>query len=129
MKTIAIIGRPNVGKSTLFNRLIRERKAIVDKKPGITRDRIYGWIKEERKTILCIDTGGITFENTEIASQVMKQVKIAIDEADEIFFLVDYKTGIHPLDEDIAEYLRKYNITPFLIVNKVDNFNQKGYIY
>ncbi len=129
MKTVAIIGRPNVGKSTLFNRLIREKKSVVDKKPGITRDRIYGWLKEKNKTVLCIDTGGITFESAGISREVMKQVKIAIDEANEIFFLVDYKTGIQPLDEDIAEYLRKNNIIPLLVVNKVDNFNEKEYIY
>jgi len=129
MKTIAIIGRPNVGKSTLFNRLIGERKAVVSKKPGITRDRIYGWIKDNDKVVLCIDTGGITFEDIGISKEVMKQVKIAIEEANEIIFLVDYKTGIHPLDEDIAAYLRKNNIEPLLVVNKVDNFNEKGYIY
>jgi len=129
MKTVAIIGRPNVGKSTLFNRLIKEKKSVVDKKPGITRDRIYGWLKEKNKTVLCIDTGGITFEAAGISGEVMKQVKIAIDEADEIFFLVDYKTGIYPLDEDIAEYLRKNNVMPLLVVNKIDNFNEKGYIY
>lgn len=120
---VAIIGRPNVGKSTLFNRLIGERKAITDDIPGVTRDRNYGtcqWLDSE---FTVIDTGGFLPDTPDIFEQAIReQVRIAIEEADVILFLVDAHDGVNPFDYDIAQLIRKYNNKKVIIVaNKVDN--------
>ncbi len=122
---IALVGRPNVGKSTLFNRITGGRAAIVDDMPGITRDRMYRdgtWLNRQ---FTLVDTGGIEFEEKDdtISSKVKKQVEIAIDEADLIIFLVDGKIGLTPDDESIAMMLRKSDKPIILAVNKVDNYS------
>jgi GTP-binding protein len=120
--TIAIVGRPNVGKSTLFNRLLEQRKAIVDDISGVTRDRQYGISEWAGKTFNVIDTGGFVPDSEDIFErEIRKQVKIAIDEADAIIFMVDVTTGITTLDDSMAELLRRSAKPVFLAVNKVDN--------
>jgi GTPase len=119
---IAIVGRPNVGKSTLFNRLTESRNAIVDEFSGVTRDRIYGKCLWNGRTFSVIDTGGfVTRPDDLFESEIKKQVLIAIEEADKIIFVVDVENGITDLDEAVARLLRKSPKEVFLVVNKVDN--------
>ena len=119
---VAIVGRPNVGKSTLFNRLIGERKAIIDNISGVTRDRIYGFSDWNGKNFTVVDTGGFVKGSTDIfESEIRRQVKIAMDEAAVIVFLTDVSTGITDLDMEIARMLRKNPKRVILAVNKVDN--------
>ena len=120
--TIAITGRPNVGKSTLFNRLLEQRKAIVDNISGVTRDRQYGVADWNGKTFNVIDTGGFVPDTEDIfETEIRKQVHIAIDEADAIIFMTDVTSGITNLDESMSELLRRTTKPVFLVVNKVDN--------
>jgi GTP-binding protein len=120
--TVAITGRPNVGKSTLFNRLLEQRKAIVDNVSGVTRDRQYGIADWNGKTFNVIDTGGFVPDSEDIfETEIRKQVKIAIEEANAIIFMTDVSTGITTLDESMAEILRRSTKPVFLAVNKVDN--------
>ena len=120
--TVAITGRPNVGKSTLFNRLLEQRKAIVDDISGVTRDRQYGIADWNGKNFNVIDTGGFVPDSTDIFErEIRKQVAIAIDEANAIIFMVDVATGITLLDDSMAAMLRKSSKPVFLVVNKVDN--------
>ncbi len=120
--TVAIVGRPNVGKSTFFNRLLEQRKAIVDDISGVTRDRHYGIAEWIGKQFNVIDTGGFVEGGTEVfEKEIRKQVKIAIDEADAIFFVVDVTTGVTTLDESVADILRRSTKPVYLVVNKVDN--------
>ncbi|HLO53535.1 MAG TPA: ribosome biogenesis GTPase Der [Saprospiraceae bacterium] len=119
---VAIVGRPNVGKSTLFNRLIGERKAIIDDISGVTRDRIYGFSDWNGKNFTVVDTGGFVKGSDDIfEAAIRRQVQIAIEEAAAIIFLVDVTTGITDLDEEIARMLRKNPKRVILAVNKVDN--------
>ncbi|MBL0882749.1 MAG: ribosome biogenesis GTPase Der [Chitinophagaceae bacterium] len=120
--TVAIVGRPNVGKSTFFNRLLERRKAIVDDISGVTRDRQYGIADWNGKVFNLIDTGGFV-PNTEdiFEKEIRKQVKIAIDEANAIIFMVDVATGITDLDESMADMLRRTTKPVYVVVNKVDN--------
>ncbi|MES2374449.1 MAG: ribosome biogenesis GTPase Der [Bacteroidota bacterium] len=120
--TVAIVGRPNVGKSTLFNRFLEQRKAIVDDISGVTRDRQYGLADWNGKVFNLIDTGGFV-PNTEdiFETEIRKQVKIAIDEADSIIFMVDVATGITDLDDAMANMLRRGKKPVYVVVNKVDN--------
>jgi GTP-binding protein len=121
-RTVAIVGRPNVGKSTLFNRLIGERKAIIDDISGVTRDRIYGDLEWNGMQFDLIDTGGyVTYTDDVFEKAIKEQVKIAIEEAKVILFIVDVSTGITDLDDSIADMLRKSNKKVLLVVNKVDN--------
>jgi GTP-binding protein len=121
-KTVAIVGRPNVGKSTLFNRLIGERKAIVDDISGVTRDRIYGEVEWNGMTFDLIDTGGYVSSSQDVFEKAIKeQVKIALEEAKVILFVVDVTTGVTALDDDVADMLRKSRKDVLLVVNKVDN--------
>jgi GTP-binding protein len=118
---VAIIGRPNVGKSTLFNRLIKRRIAVVDDQPGITRDRNYAFTTWNRKGFYLVDTGGyIPSSKTEIEKLVKAQAEIAIAEADMVLFLVDAKVGAQSVDLEIAQRLRKTQKQVLLVVNKVD---------
>jgi GTP-binding protein len=120
--TVAIIGRPNVGKSTLFNRLVGERKAIIDNISGVTRDRIYGTGDWSGKSFNVIDTGGyVTHSEDTFEKEIRKQVKLAIDEASVLLFVVDAVVGITDLEEDITRMLRKDQKRVILVVNKVDN--------
>ena len=120
--TIALVGRPNVGKSTIFNRLLEERKAIVDDESGVTRDRQYGVSDWNGKTFNVIDTGGFVAGSADIfEKEIAKQVLIAVEEANAILFVVDAHTGIIELDDAVAQILRKSPKPVFLVVNKVDN--------
>jgi GTPase len=120
--TVAIVGRPNVGKSTFFNRLLEQRKAIVDDISGVTRDRQYGVTDWNGKSFNLIDTGGFVPASDDIfETEIRKQVKIAIDEANAIIFMVDVATGITDLDEAMADLLRRSSKPVFVVVNKVDN--------
>ncbi len=120
--TIAIAGRPNVGKSTLFNRLLEQRKAIVDDISGVTRDRQYGVADWNGKLFNLIDTGGFVPDSSDIfETEIRKQVKIAIEEANAIIFMVDVTNGITELDESMADLLRRSKKPVYLVVNKVDN--------
>lgn len=119
---VAIVGRPNVGKSTLFNRLTDSRSAIVDEMAGVTRDRTYGKGEWNGKKFSVIDTGGYVIGSDDIfESEIRKQVKVALDEANIILFVVDVKCGIMDDDQTVASLLRKTNKKVFLVVNKVDN--------
>ena len=119
---VAIVGRPNVGKSTFVNRLIGTRNSIVDDLPGVTRDRIYFDVEWQNKLFTVIDTGGIIpGDEDEIMLSIFDQAKIACEEADKIIFIVDGKEGVNPVDYDIANILRQSGKPVFLAVNKSDN--------
>ncbi len=119
---VAIVGRPNVGKSTLFNRLIKHRQAIVDSVSGVTRDRHYGKSDWNGKNFSVIDTGGYVIGSDDVfEEEIRKQVQLAIEEADIIIFVVDVEEGITPMDEEVAKVLRKVKKPIFMAVNKVDN--------
>lgn len=120
--TLAITGRPNVGKSTFFNRLLEQRKAIVDDISGVTRDRQYGVAEWAGKTFNVIDTGGFVSGSDDVFErEIRKQVMIAIEEANAIVFMVDASTGITELDNSMVDLLRRSTKPVFLVVNKVDN--------
>mgnify|MGYP001157809109 CR=1 FL=1 len=120
--TVAIVGRPNVGKSTLFNRLLEQRKAIVDDESGVTRDRQYGISDWNGKTFNVIDTGGFVAGSEDIfEKEIAKQVLVAVEEANAIMFIVDAHAGITELDDAMARVLRKSPKPVFLVVNKVDD--------
>ena len=122
---IAVVGRPNVGKSTFVNRLVGKRQSIVDDLPGVTRDRIYFDVEWQDKQFTVIDTGGIVpGDEDEIMLSIYDQAKIACEEADKIIFLVDGIDGVTPVDEDIANILRQSDKPIFLAVNKVDSHTQ-----
>jgi len=121
-RIVAIVGRPNVGKSTLFNRLIEQRKAIVNETAGVTRDRNYGKGEWNGVEFSVIDTGGYVVNSEDIfESEINKQVHLAIDEADVILFVVDVEAGTTDLDDAIATLLRKSSKDVVVVVNKVDN--------
>ncbi|MBI5197710.1 MAG: ribosome biogenesis GTPase Der [Nitrospirae bacterium] len=118
---VAIIGRPNVGKSTLFNRIIEERLAIVEDTPGVTRDRHYAPCSINNRELILVDTGGLEPGATEgLLPQMRVQTEIALDEADFIFFVLDNKEGLLPSDREIHDLLRKAHKPVFYVVNKVD---------
>lgn len=120
--TVAIVGRPNVGKSTFFNRLLEQRKAIVDDTSGVTRDRQYGIADWNGKSFNVIDTGGFVPRSEDVFEiEIAKQVLIAVEEANAMLFMVDAATGITDLDEAMADILRRTAKPVFLVVNKVDN--------
>lgn len=120
---IALVGRPNVGKSTLFNRLTRSRDAIVANIPGLTRDRQYGGGSADGKSFITIDTGGITGYEDGIDFKMAAQSLLAIDEATICLFLVDARDGLTPDDSKIVDYLRKHNKQSYLVVNKIDGLD------
>lgn len=123
--TVAITGRPNVGKSTFFNRMLEQRKAIVDDISGVTRDRQYGVAEWSGRSFNVIDTGGFVAGSDDVfETEIRKQVHIAIDEADIIIFMVDASSGITNLDENMADLLRRSTKPVFVVVNKVDNHNR-----
>jgi len=122
MSIVAIVGRPNVGKSTLFNRLIQRREAIVDAVSGVTRDRHYGKSDWNGKEFSLIDTGGYVVGSDDIfEAEIDKQVELAIDEADAIIFMTDVVSGVTGMDEEVTKLLRKSAKPVFLVVNKVDS--------
>lgn len=123
---VAIVGRPNVGKSTLFNRLLGKRDAIVDDVSGVTRDRNYGESDWSGKKFRLIDTGGYVPESSDLfESAIREQVEIAIEESDSIIFLLDFKAGLNPIDKIISNMLRQCGKKYFVVINKVDNEIQK----
>ena len=122
---VAIVGRPNVGKSTLFNRLTESRKAIVNEESGVTRDRHYGRAEWNGQEFVVIDTGGYVGDNSDIFNEaIRKQVLLALDECSVIIFMVDVTTGITDLDQDVANVLRRTKKKVFLTANKVDTSSQ-----
>jgi GTP-binding protein len=124
-KIVAIVGRPNVGKSTLFNRFVESRKAIVDDVSGVTRDRIYGKCQWNGVDFSVIDTGGYVVHSEDVfEEQIRKQVHLALEEADVVLFMVDVEAGITDLDGDMADLLRRSDNKVLLVVNKVDNHNR-----
>jgi GTP-binding protein len=128
---VAILGRPNVGKSTLFNRLTGGRVAIVEDTPGVTRDRLYRDAEWLGKTFTLVDTGGIDFIGGEdsLSGQIRKQAQIAIEEADVIMFIVDGRAGLTSQDELIGNMLRKSNKSVLLVVNKIEQFKDNHELY
>src|SRR5690625_1588528 len=125
-RLVAIVGRPNVGKSTFFNRLIGERRAIVDDVSGVTRDRIYGECTWNGEDFSVVDTGGYVKHSTDLFEEKIRdQVRIAIDEADVIVYIVDVTTGVTDLDNDMARKLRGIEKPVLLVVNKVDNHTRQ----
>lgn len=126
---VALVGSPNVGKSTIFNRLLGERKAIVNDMPGVTRDRMYGLCEWLGHSFYLIDTGGIEIEDRPFQDEIRMQAKIAIEEADVIVFLVDAKTGVSKDDELVARILRKEKKPVILAINKSDNKNKVENLY
>lgn len=127
--TIAIVGRPNVGKSTIFNRILEQRLAIVEDVPGVTRDRLYGECNWLSKNLRFIDTGGIQIEDVPFQKEIKAQVDIAIDEADVIVFVTNGNEGLTNDDEYITKLLRKSNKPVILGVNKIDDFDKINNIY
>ncbi len=121
INTVAIVGRPNVGKSTLFNRLTRSRSALVDNQPGVTRDRIFARIEYNGLPLSVIDTGGFEpYEQSSIKTKIREQVEMAIGDADKIIFVLDAKEGITPLDQEMANILRRKGKKVIVAVNKID---------
>ena len=129
MKTVCLIGKPNVGKSSLFNRLIKEKKAIILSEPGITRDRIYGIVNYQDKRFSLIDTGGIHGEDDKFDENILMQATLAIDEADIILFVVDGLTEISEADLKIRNMLKKSGKNVIVVVNKIDNQKREELIY
>jgi GTP-binding protein len=123
LPVVALVGRPNVGKSTLFNRLTNTRDALVADFPGLTRDRKYGPAKFEHRAFIVVDTGGITGNEEGIDIAMAEQSLLAIDEADVVLFLVDARAGLTPDDIGLAEHLRKQNKAMYLVANKVDGLD------
>ncbi len=122
---VALVGRPNVGKSTLFNRLSGARTAIVADQPGVTRDRLYRDVEWDRQSFTLIDTGGLFLEDTDFRGQVETQVTIAIEEADVVVFVVDGQVGVTLEDQQVAQVLLKSGKKTIVAVNKVDDFKKQ----
>ena len=123
LPVIALVGRPNVGKSTLFNVLTKTRDALVADFPGLTRDRKYGHAKHDDRHFIVIDTGGLSGEEEELDERMAQQTLLAIEESNLIFFMVDARSGVTPADEAIANQMRRYGKTIHLVVNKIDGIN------
>jgi len=123
LPVVALVGRPNVGKSTLFNRLTNTRDALVADFPGLTRDRKYGQAKFEQRQFIVVDTGGITGDEEGIDAEMAQQSLLAIEEADVVMFLVDARAGLVPADQAIADHLRRVNKQVFVVANKVDGID------
>ena len=129
MALVAIVGRPNVGKSTLFNRIAGKRHALVDDFPGVTRDRNYAQVSWDEKTFTLVDTAGfVSAEGTSIEEMAREQVLLAMDEADIILFVADVKTGLHPEDTELVNLLRRTSKPVFYAVNKVDGPEQSKHV-
>ncbi|MCI8575602.1 MAG: ribosome biogenesis GTPase Der [Bacilli bacterium] len=129
MQTVCLIGRPNVGKSSIFNRLIKEDKAIIMDTPGITRDRIYGVVHHQNKSFFLIDTGGLDLGHDNFKEDILVQATFAIDEADLVLFVVDGKSELNENDYRIRDMLLKTNKRVIVVVNKIDNVARKDLVY
>jgi GTP-binding protein len=124
---VAIVGRPNAGKSTLFNRLLRQRKAVIDNMPGVTRDRNFAQAVWQGQPMLLVDTGGLEFQDTDsLNSRVQDQTRLAISEADVIIFLFDGREGLNPADAEAVDLLRRTDKPTFFAVNKIDGDKQEA---
>ncbi|MBQ4829609.1 ribosome biogenesis GTPase Der [Alteromonas sp. MMG017] len=123
LPVVALVGRPNVGKSTLFNRLTNTRDALVADYPGLTRDRKYGQAKFEQRQFIVVDTGGITGDEEGIDAEMAQQSLLAIEEADVVLLLVDARAGLLPADQGIADHIRRLNKQVFVVANKVDGID------
>ena len=129
MKTVCLIGKPNVGKSSIFNRLIKEKKSIILSEPGITRDRVYGTVNYKNKKFSIIDTGGIHGEDDNFDKDILMQAELAIDEADTILFVVDGLEELSDSDKTIRNMLKKSGKEVIVLVNKIDNQKRMDNIY
>ena len=129
MQTVCLIGKPNVGKSSIFNRLIKEKKAIIMDTPGITRDRIYGVVNYNNKRFSLIDTGGISLGNDNFDKDILAQAELAIDEADIVLFVVDGLRELDASDIYIKDMLHKANKKVIVVVNKLDNNKRQDNLY
>ena len=129
MQTVCLIGKPNVGKSSIFNRLIKEKKAIIMDTPGITRDRIYGIVDYKDKRFSLIDTGGISLDNNDFDKDIEMQAELAIDEADIVLFVVDGLSDIDASDIYVKDMLYKANKKVIVVVNKLDNTKKMDNLY
>ena len=129
LQTIALVGRPNVGKSTIFNRLVGKKQAIIEDTPGVTRDRIYGVAKYFEHKFNVIDTGGIDLGEEKFNKEIKMQAELAIDEADVVIFIVDGKEGMTANDLAVRDILRKSNKKVIVAINKIDNNKAKDNIY
>jgi GTP-binding protein len=128
LPTVVIVGRPNVGKSTLFNRLVGKRVAVVEDTPGITRDRLYAEVNWNRRRFNVVDTGGIVFQDSDpLSEQIRVQANVALTEADVVLFITDVTDGLHPDDRDLANQMRGIKIPVLVAVNKADNFDREDY--
>src|SRR5438105_1404699 len=126
LATVAILGRPNVGKSTLFNRLVGERRAITEAESGVTRDRHYARADWAGRDYDLVDTGGIVPDSDDVFERAIReQAELAIEEADVIVFVVDVTSGVHPLDREVAQILRKSEKPVLLAANKTDNLSRE----
>lgn len=128
-KVVALVGRPNVGKSTIFNRLIGKKISIIEDTPGVTRDRIYGGANYLNHQFYLIDTGGIDLEKSDFNSEIKMQASLAIDEADVILFVVDGKEGLTTNDYEVRDMLKKSNKKIIVVINKVDSKEAQNHIY
>ncbi len=129
MQTVCLVGKPNVGKSSIFNRLIKENKSIIMDTPGVTRDRIYGKVEANGKSFHLIDTGGITLGDDDFAKDILAQATLAIDEADLVLFVVDGNSDADASDKKVAEILHKSSKEVIVVVNKIDNEKKQENIY
>ena len=126
---VALVGRPNVGKSTLFNRLVGRKEAIIEDTPGVTRDRIYGTVNYDNYSYHLIDTGGIEITEQGINDEITGQAELAIDEADIVLFVVDGKEGLTSSDEIVRQLLMKSGKPVIVVINKTDSKNFKDHEY
>ena len=129
MKTVCLIGRPNTGKSSLFNCFLREERSIIMDEPGVTRDRIYGIVTHNEKSFYLIDTGGLELGKENFKEDILAQAEYAIDEADLVLFVVDGKTELNQSDFMIRDLLRKSKKEVFVVANKLDNKQRQEEIY
>ena len=126
LPAVAIVGRPNVGKSSLFNRMVAERIAIVADEPGTTRDRVTAYVTRDDRTLALIDTGGLILgEEQGMVGAIRDQVSVALSEADVLVFVVDVNAGLLPADEEVADLLRRVSKPIVLIANKADNMQRE----
>ena len=129
MRTVCLIGKPNTGKSSLFNAMVKEQKSIIMDMPGITRDRIYGVVTYNDKSFSLIDTGGLEIGNDDFQKDILMQATFAIDEADIVLFVVDGTTELNSSDYYIRDMLIKSNKEVIVVINKIDNEKRKDEIY
>ncbi len=123
---VALLGRPNVGKSTLFNRIVRSRQALVDDMPGVTRDRHYADAQWNDIPFTLVDTGGfLSTDDDYFASQIKDQLLVAVDQADILVFVLDGRAGLSPYDRELADILRRTEKKVFYLINKIENRRQE----